>query len=207
MDQTGDPLDNGTGTSSLANLGPEFNFRRGSDTPLVVVSKQGGQESGFMGSFPVVSQTMDLALLTVDHKVQAWGVYCPGVLGFARGDDPSSGNSQFFLMRTNSQTGDHGTHALDQKYTAFGRVIAGQDVVDAIKTGEPVDQPQDKMLKVQVLADIPDASRPRIRVIDPASAWMKAEVAQEEAANPGEFTVCDVRVPVRLDPAAAPPTP
>jgi peptidylprolyl isomerase len=204
MDQTGDPLDSGVGASSLPNVGPEFNFKRGADTPFVMLAKQGGQEQGFIGSLPVISQTMDLALLTLDHKVQAWGSYCPGVLGFARSEDPNSGNSQFFLMRTDGQTGDHGTHALDQKYTAFGRVIAGQDVVDAIKTGEPVAAPQDRMLVVKVLADLPDAQRPKVRVIDAASAWMKAEVAQEQADNPGEFTVCDVRTPVRLEAAAQP---
>jgi peptidylprolyl isomerase len=201
MDQTGDPLDNGTGNSSLANIAPEFTFKRGDDTPLVVVVRKNGQEQGFIGALPVFSQPMDLALLTVDHHVQAWGAFCPGVLGFARSDDPNSGNSQFFLMRTNSQTGDHGTHALDEKYTAFGRVLAGQDVVDAIKTGEPVTQPQDKMISVQVLADMPEASRPKIRVINPASPWMKAEIAQEEAAEVDDFTVCDLRQPVRLTPA------
>ena len=53
-------------------------------------------EEGFVGSLPVLSQSMDLGLLTVDHKVQAWGLYCPGVGGMARSDDPDSANSQFF---------------------------------------------------------------------------------------------------------------
>jgi len=199
MDQTGDPLDSGLGQSSLPNIAPEFMFRRGPDTPIVVLGRTGGQEQGFVGALPVITQTMDLGLLTVDHKVDAWGAFCAGVLGIARGDDPASGNSQFFIMRTNSDAVDHGNHNLDQRYTAFGRVIAGQDLVDAIKVGEPVDAPQDKMLTVKVLADLPEATRPKVRVIDPASAWMKAENAREVASEGPDYTVCDDHIPVRVE--------
>ena len=96
MDQTGDPLDSGGGQSSLPNIPAEFTFKRGPDTPLVIVSRQGGEDQGLIGAFPVISQAMDLGLLTLDHKVQAWGAFCAGVLGVARNDDPDSGNSSFF---------------------------------------------------------------------------------------------------------------
>jgi peptidylprolyl isomerase len=199
MDQTGDPLDSGAGTSSLPSLQPEFTFKRGADTPFGLVFRTGGVEEGFVGSLPVFSQSMDLGLLTADHRVQAWGTYCAGVLGMARSEDPGSGNSQFFLMRTNASSVDHGTHALDKGYTAFGRVLAGQDVIDAIKTGEPVEAPQDKMLSVKVVADMPEASRPKVRVVDAGSAWAKAEIARAMAAsNPVDFSVCDVKLPVEV---------
>ena len=132
--------------------------------------------------------------------MQAWGTFCAGVLGLARGDDPASGNSQFFIMRTNGPALDHANHGLDQKYTAFGRVIAGQDVVDAIKStaqDEAVPAPQDKMLSVKVLADLPEATRPKVKVIDPNGAWAKGEIARELAAAGPDFTVCDVKVPVQ----------
>ncbi|MFI4933088.1 MAG: peptidylprolyl isomerase [Caulobacterales bacterium] len=191
MDQTGDPLDSGMGGSSMPNLAAEFTFKRGADTPFVTVAKNGGLEGGIVGSLPVISQTMDLGLLTADHKVQAWGVYCAGVAGMARAEDPDSANSQFYIMRTNANAADHATHALDKKYTAWGRVLAGQDVVDAIKTGEPVSDP-DKMLSVKVLADLPEASRPKVRVIDPASAWFKAEIERRRLKAGIDFTVCSV---------------
>jgi peptidylprolyl isomerase len=199
MDQTGDPIDSGAGASSLPNLQPEFTFKRGPDTPFSLVFRTNGVEEGFVGSLPVISQTMDLALLTADHRVQAWGTYCPGVIGLARSDDPASGNSQFFLMRTNATSVDHGNHALDKQYTAFGRVLAGQDVIDAIKTGEPVAAPQDKMISVKVLADLPEASRPKVRVVDAASPWAKAAISRAMAAsNPVDFSVCDVALPVEV---------
>jgi peptidylprolyl isomerase len=202
MDQTGDPVDSGVGASSLPNLQPEFTFKRGTDTPFGLVFRTNGVEEGFVGSLPVISQTMDLGLLTADHRVQAWGSYCLGVLGMARADDPASANSQFFLMRTNASSADHGTHGLDKLYTAFGRVLAGQDVVDAIKTGESGGQvapPQDKMISVKVVADMPQAARPKVRVVDPASPWAKAAIQRAMAAsNPLDFTVCDVKLPVEV---------
>ncbi|HZZ90723.1 MAG TPA: peptidylprolyl isomerase [Caulobacteraceae bacterium] len=199
MDQTGDPVDSGVGASSLPNLQPEFTFKRGSDMPFALVFKTNGVEEGFVGSLPVISQTMDLGLLTADHRVQAWGTYCPGVVGMARSDDPASGNSQFFLMRTNASSVDHATHALDKNYTAFGRVLAGQDVVDAIKVGEPVAAPQDRMISVKVVADLPEASRPKVRVVDGSSPWAKAAISRAmSASNPVDFSVCDVKLPVEV---------
>jgi peptidylprolyl isomerase len=51
-----------------------------------------------------------------------------GVLGMARSQDPNSANSQFFIM---TAPAPH----LDGQYTAFGRVVSGMEVVDAIKKG------------------------------------------------------------------------
>jgi peptidylprolyl isomerase len=141
MDQTGDPLNTGTGGSALPNLEPEFGFRRGSDMPFTLVDHLDGQDSGFVGSMPVISQPLALAVLMADARVKAYGTFCSGVAGMARAEAPGSGNSQFFLMRGPRLE-------LDQKYTPFGRVIAGEDVVRAIKTGEPPEAPADKMLTV-----------------------------------------------------------
>ncbi len=191
MDQTGDPLDTGAGGSALPNLPSEFTFRRGADIPLAVVAKEAGIEAGFVGTLPVISQTMDLGLLTADQKVKAFGTFCAGVGGMARAEDAASGNSQFFLMRGP-------TTNLDQKYTPFGRVIAGMDVVAAIKLGEPVPVPQDKMLKVRVLADIPPAERPTVRVIDGASPWFAALVARVRAAKGADFGLCNLDFPTEV---------
>jgi peptidylprolyl isomerase len=151
---------------------------------------QGVQENGFIKSVPVSTQSWQLSAMTNDHSVKGWVYYCPGVAGLARDDNPDSNNSQFFLMRDSH-------HNLEKRYTAFGRVIAGQDVVRAIKTGEPVEPPQDRMEKVRLLADIPAAERPKIRVIDPKSAWFKAEVARLKAASPNEY-MCDVNLPAEV---------
>jgi len=69
-----------------------------------------------------------------------------GVVGMARGGDPNSANSQFFIMFAEGSF-------LNGKYTVVGDVVSGMDVVDKIKRGEPVPDP-DKMVKVQVASDI-----------------------------------------------------
>ncbi|MCR5178732.1 MAG: peptidylprolyl isomerase [Lachnospiraceae bacterium] len=48
-----------------------------------------------------------------------------GVLSMARSADPDSAGSQFFIMHEDSPH-------LDGSYAAFGKVIEGQDIVDAI---------------------------------------------------------------------------
>jgi peptidylprolyl isomerase len=191
MDQTGDPQNNGVGGSSKPNVAAEFTFRRGADAAFVLADDQAVAEVGFIKSLPVMSQSMSLAPMTKDQKVSAWALYCPGVVGAARDDDPNSANSQFFLMRD-------AYPKLEKRYTAFGRVISGQDVVRAIKTGEPVEQPQDRMEKVRLLADIPEAERPKVKVIDPKGAWFKAELARVRQAKGADFSACDVNIPVEV---------
>ena len=70
-----------------------------------------------------------------------------GVVGMARkGNSNDSANSQFFIMFADA------SH-LNGQYTVVGEVVSGMDVVDKIKKGEPVQNP-DMMVRVQVAADI-----------------------------------------------------
>jgi cyclophilin family peptidyl-prolyl cis-trans isomerase len=55
-----------------------------------------------------------------------------GIVSMARGADPNSAGSQFFIVVKDSPF-------LDQKYTAFGEVISGMEVADKI-----VEQPRDQ---------------------------------------------------------------
>jgi peptidylprolyl isomerase len=188
MDQTGDPQDNGQGASTQPNLPPEFSFRRGPDLPVVTVERVDGQDIGLLGSLPIISQSLDLAPLTADQKVNAYGTFCPGVAGMARADAPDSGNSQFFFMRAAQPN-------LDNKYTPWGRVISGLDVVRAIKVGEPPAAPMDQMTKVRVLADMTPPDRPTVRVIDPAGPWFHAMIERVRKQKVIEFSVCDLDLP------------
>jgi peptidylprolyl isomerase len=69
-----------------------------------------------------------------------------GIVGMARSNDPNSANSQFFIMYADGAF-------LNGKYTVVGEVASGMDVVDKIKKGEPVVDP-DRMTRVQVGADV-----------------------------------------------------
>ena len=52
-----------------------------------------------------------------------------GVLSMARSNDPDSAGSQFFIMAEDASS-------LDGKYAAFGKVVNGLDVVEAINNTE-----------------------------------------------------------------------
>jgi peptidylprolyl isomerase len=69
-----------------------------------------------------------------------------GIVGMARAASNDSANSQFFIMFAEGAS-------LNGKYTVIGEVVSGMDVVDKIKRGEPVADP-DKMVKVQVASDV-----------------------------------------------------
>jgi len=92
--------------------------------------------------------------LTKDPKMEArWGTGGPdhrvkaefndrhhdrGVLSMARSQDPNSAGSQFFIC--------HGEpHFLDKQYTAFGKLIKGDDVLEKIATTPT--RPQDRPVK------------------------------------------------------------
>ena len=190
MDQTGDPKNDGSGGSTLPNLKAEFTFRHTPGAGETDVTPIPAGEVGFVGTMPVVSQPSAMAAMTVDGKVSSFGLFCSGVIGLARAEADDSGNSQFFLMRA-----DH--FDLDQKYTAFGRVVFGESVVRAIKVGEPVEAPQDKMVTVQVLADLPAAGRPNPRVVDTSSAYFKTEIDTLHAAQHDDFNPCAVDIPTQ----------
>jgi peptidylprolyl isomerase len=72
-----------------------------------------------------------------------------GTVGMARSADPDSANSQFFIMFAPAPH-------LNGQYTVVGRVISGQEVVDAIARGEgeggEVAEP-DYMANVRVKGD------------------------------------------------------
>ena len=190
MDQTGDPTNTGEGGSGLPNLKAEFTFRRGASTPFVPAAAPMGEVVGMLGSLPVISLPDPRMASSADHQASAWAAYCPGVAGMARDEDPDSANSQFFLMRAAYPT-------LEQRYTAWGRVLVGLDVVRAVKTGEPPPAP-DRMLTVRVLADVPEPGRPKVFVLDLHGPAFTRLLAHTRAARGADFSICDIDLPVMV---------
>src|ERR1700712_2371696 len=64
-----------------------------------------------------------------------------GIVGMARSASNDSANSQFFIMFADGSS-------LNGKYTVIGEVVSGMDVVDKLKRGEPVTDP-DQMVEGQ----------------------------------------------------------
>jgi peptidylprolyl isomerase len=69
-----------------------------------------------------------------------------GSIGAARGEDPNTANSQFFIC-----FGD--CSFLNGQYTLWGQVVEGMEFVDKIKRGEPPANP-DRIVRMQVAADV-----------------------------------------------------
>ncbi len=73
-----------------------------------------------------------------------------GTVGMARASDPNSANSQFFICFADASF-------LNGKYTVFGEVVSGMDVVDKIKKGSEADNGAvtnpDKIITMRMAGD------------------------------------------------------
>lgn len=72
--------------------------------------------------------------------------YKRGIVGMARAASPNSANSQFFIMYNDYPS-------LNSQYTVVGEVVQGMEIVDKLKRGEPVANP-DRMVRVQLATDV-----------------------------------------------------
>jgi cyclophilin family peptidyl-prolyl cis-trans isomerase len=206
MAQTGDPMNTGEGASNLPDLQQEFLFRRGPDMPFIEAAEQGGAHLGFYKALPIQTQPDAQMAVTSDHKVQANVIHCRGVASMARAgvvqrrnpqtgetesiDMVNSANSQFFLMRAPYLS-------LDRRYSAWGRVVWGQDAVTAIAVGEPPAAP-DRMLAVRVAADLPENERAPIFVLRSDGPDFHDLIESTRHARGADFSVCDVDIPARV---------
>ena len=94
-----------------------------------------------------------------------------GTVSMARTDQPDTANSQFFIMF-------YPRFALDNKYTNFGRVIAGMEFVDAIQRGEP---PQNPTRIVQASLANENKPRPVVTAVAPATTPSVDELNASQA--------------------------
>jgi peptidylprolyl isomerase len=196
MAQTGDPLGNGEGQSPYPDLVAEFTFRRDPAMPFAAVAEPTGARVGFFHSLPVQTQPDSAFAQTGDGKVHGWGLYCPGVAGMARDVGNDTANSQFFIMR-------QAYPALDKRYTIWGMTVDGLDVVRSLQVGDGENgmmtqaQP-DRMTRMRVAADIPEAERPTVQVLATDSPRFRALVEAARSARGADFSVCDVTLPIQV---------
>ncbi|MDB5522528.1 MAG: ppiB [Rhizobium sp.] len=69
-----------------------------------------------------------------------------GTCSMARSQAPNSANSQFFICLADSPW-------LNKQYSVWGQVLEGMEIVDKIKKGEPVVDP-DEIVSMKVAADV-----------------------------------------------------
>ena len=199
MNQTGDGTNgDGTGDSELPDLDPEFTFRRSTKMNVALAGKRDIkgklQPVGFYKALPVTTQPISQAFLTKDGKVAAHALHCKGVTSMARTANPSTGNSQFFLMRDISE-------GLDAQYSIWGNTVMGFEFVEKPKVGTVGDDPSfvpDRMNTVRVAADLPEAERPRVQVMKTDGAAFEAFLNTQRKLTTGKFPdICDIKVPTR----------
>jgi peptidylprolyl isomerase len=168
--QMGGPYDSGLGA-----VKGEFSFKPSSPVKEVA----GG--AGFVGSMAV----------KVDASGVAWPKFCRGVASTAHYADPNSGDAQiFFVVAPQDQ--------LEHTFTAWGRVLDGQQAIALMHPGEPPPAP-DSITKAQIAADIPEAQRPKVSEAPPGTRTFDAAVAAAEKEKGALIDACDVVVPVKVN--------
>jgi cyclophilin family peptidyl-prolyl cis-trans isomerase len=83
-------------------------------------------QTGYLGSKQVAMDDAQQALVRTLQPEFNDTVHEKGIVSMARGDDPASANTSFFIV-----TGR--VPSLDGTYTAFGRVVDGMNVAEAIE--------------------------------------------------------------------------
>lgn len=172
--------------SGLPNIPGEFTFQRDPAVmPLdAAIGPLDSAKYGYINGFPIETQPQFFAEMSAEGTLQTYVPHCPGVVSTARTSDPDSANAQFFLMR------EHSPH-LDRQYTAWGRVVEGEDIVKAIKPGPKsqngaVANP-DILKTARVAADLPEAERPQVWVMRTDGPLFTASLAEI-----GEAPVCEL---------------
>ena len=191
--------------SGLPDLEAEFSFQR---NPMeLALNGPAAPELatiGFIDGFPVRSKSPLIMQLTGETTVESWISHCKGTTSMARTSAEDSANSQFFLMRATKQHLDNDSG----RYSAWGRVVAGQDVVDGIRRGSDQQngavQTPDVLVTAKFVAELPEAEQPRLLVerTDSPAFLAKLEAAGVAAAQDGtpvsKMNVCDLPKPRTL---------
>jgi peptidylprolyl isomerase len=134
-------------------------------------------------------------------KKTAWHIHCPGAVAMARGDEPDTAGTEFYISL-------QPTRYLDRNMTVFGRVVAGMEHVQALRRVAPAEKPEDDLgepiVTIRVAADVPEAERTSIEILRidrPAfDAYVEARRNRPEAFfvfRPDYVDLCQMSVPVR----------
>lgn len=179
--QTGNPNNHDGGGTELPDLKPEFWVPKALASQVTWLRTSNDGSEGMLGSLPVAKGS--------DPAMPAWIAQCRGIIGMGRQANPGTANSEIYITRAS-------VRGLDHDYTVFGRVLAGQDIVEALNVGEPPAHP-DRMVRARTAADLPAADRPRLEVMDVASpAYARWVKAKRRAVGP-KLSICDLMPPVR----------
>ncbi|MFO1252007.1 MAG: peptidylprolyl isomerase [Inhella sp.] len=159
--------------------------------------------NGFVDGFPVGADRA---------SGKAWIAHCYGTIGAGRGNeaDSSNGSSLYAVI-------GQAPRALDLNITVVGRVLKGIEHLAALPRGGGqmgfygANETRTPILKSRLLADLPEAERPSVKVLrDDTPAWAEWVASRRNRSgwfvhNPGRVDLCSTSAPVRITaPGAAP---
>ena len=158
--------------------------------------------TGFVDGFPVAA----------DPKThRAWIAHCYGTIGAGRGNTVDSGSgAELYAVIGQSPRG------LDLNIAPVARVLQGMELLSALPRGGTnmgfYDKPEQnvRITKIERLADMPEATRPDVRVFrtdTPQWAAMVESRRNRQDAwyvhKAGAIDLCNITVPVRIEAKAA----
>jgi len=158
--------------------------------------------TGFVDGFPVAA----------DPKThRAWIAHCYGTIGAGRSDTVDSANgAELYAVIGQSPRG------LDLNITPVARVLQGMELLSSLPRGGQnmgfYDKPEQdvRITKIERLADMPEATRPDIRVFrTDVPQWNEIIESRRNRKDgwyvhkAGAIDLCNITVPVRIQPKAS----
>jgi peptidylprolyl isomerase len=201
--QGGDESDVGI-PNTQPTIEGEFEIERDEDLPWVTVEKQDfyRAETGFTDGFAAARDDQ--------HE---WLTHCPGIIAMARGNDPDSARTDFYIVIGQAP------RYLDRNLTVFGRVIHGMDVAQRIRRGPierngiiEADLDRSRIVRASMAEDLEPQARKAFYVMDTNSKafaeYMKARRTRKDPffhhPPPPVLDVCQVPVATRVEKADVP---
>ena len=115
-------------------------------------------ETGFVDGFAAARNT---------ESGKVWLTHCPGIVAMARGNDPDSSRTDFYIVIGQAP------RYLDRNLTVFGRVVHGMEHVQSIRRGPSsangmIDDPEHRsaIVSMRLASALDEADRPSVYVFD-----------------------------------------
>jgi len=131
-------------------------FTRAEESYVLQVGDPPGQDVGFVDPKTKQYRAIPLEVLVKGDQVPTYGITLEdagrfreqpvlpfsayGAMALARpGDDPNGGSSQFFFFLFEPELTPAGANLLDGRYSIFGYVVDGKEVLDQLKAGDKIE--------------------------------------------------------------------
>jgi peptidylprolyl isomerase len=158
-------------------------------------------EVGYVAGFPAARDAA---------AGRMWLVHCPQAVAMARDNEPDSGGTEIYVVI------GHAPRYLDRNLTIFGRVVAGQELLQRLPRGEAglsgmiaAGAPRGTILRLRVAADLPANERTALEILRTDSPSFVALIAARRnrpeeffVYRPDHIDVCGVPIPVRPAPTS-----